>query len=270
MTTRHEYVHGYSGAEQTRLVDQASTLTELLHSDTCYPSGSLILEAGCGVGAQTVTLATRSSGATILSVDISADSLAAARERVRSAGITNVVFEQADLYALPFRAASFDHVFVCFVLEHLARPQQAIAGLLRVLTPGGTITVIEGDHGSAYFHPESRHARRTIQCLIELQARAGGDSLIGRSLYPLLTRAGLSSVEVSPRMVYVDASRPQLVEGFTRKTFTAMVEGVGQRAIEGGLIDEATWKQGIRDLYRTAEADGTFCYTFFKAVAHKP
>jgi ubiquinone/menaquinone biosynthesis C-methylase UbiE len=94
-----------------------------------------------------------------------------------------------------------DHVFVCFVLEHLARPQQVITGLTKVLKRGGTMTVIEGDHGSAYFHPESRYARRAIQCLIELQARAGGDSLIGRSLYPLLTQAGLQHVEVSPRMV---------------------------------------------------------------------
>src|SRR5207253_11000994 len=116
------YVHGYSGGEQTRLVDQATTLTELLHAGTYYPPGSLVLEAGCGVGAQTVTLATRSAGATILSVDISADSLAAARQRTRTAGITNVVFQQADLYSLPFPADTFDHVFVCFVLEHLQRP----------------------------------------------------------------------------------------------------------------------------------------------------
>jgi hypothetical protein len=97
-----------------------------------------------------------------------------------------------------------------------------------------------------------------------------GDSLIGRTLYPLLTQAGLDDVEVSPRVVYVDASRPRLVEGFTKKAFTAMVEAVGDRAIASGLIDQETWKHGIRDLYRTAEADGTFCYTFFKAVARKP
>ncbi len=48
-----------------------------------------------------------------------------------------------------------------------------------------------------------------------------------------------------------------------------MVEAVGERAIAEGLIDEHTWKRGIRDLYRTAEPDGTFCYTFFKAVARK-
>ena len=40
-------------------------------------------------------------------------------------------------------------------------------------------------------------------------------------------------------MVYADASRPQLVDGFTRKTFNAMVEGVRDEAIARGLIDEA-------------------------------
>ena len=184
MTTKHEYVHGYSGREEDRLVDQATTLTELLHHDTRYPAGAMVLEAGCGVGAQTVALATRSPGAKILSVDISAESLAAARGRTRAAGITNVTFQQADLHALPSSPESFDHVFVCFVLEHLTRPGQALAALKRLIKPGGTITVIEGDHGSTYFHPESSDARKAIDCLIELQARAGGDSLIGRSLYP--------------------------------------------------------------------------------------
>jgi hypothetical protein len=46
-----------------------------------------------------------------------------------------------------------------------------------------------------------------------------------------------------------------------------MVEGVGARAIAAGMIDAETWARGIRALSRTAEPDGTFCYTFFKAVA---
>lgn len=265
-----DYVHGYAGHEQTRLVDQATTLTDLLHAETHYPAGSVVLEAGCGVGAQTVTLATRSPNATIVSVDVSPASLALAIRRVRAAGVDNVMFGRTDLYALPFRANSVDHVFVCFVLEHLPRVREALIALLGVLKPGGTLTAIEGDHGSTYFHPESADARRAIQCLIDLQAHAGGDSLIGRSLYPRLVDAGLDDVEVSPRLVYVDASRPHLVDGFTRKTFTAMVEGVGDRAIAAGMIDEATWQRGIRDLHRTAEADGTFSYTFFKGVGRKP
>jgi hypothetical protein len=45
-----------------------------------------------------------------------------------------------------------------------------------------------------------------------------------------------------------------------------MIEGVRQSAIEKGFIDPATFDKGIKDLYRTTGPDGTFCYTFFKAV----
>jgi SAM-dependent methyltransferase len=261
-----KYVHGYSVNESTRLADQAATLTELLHGDTRYPAGSLVLEAGCGVGAQTVVLAGRSPQAVFTAIDISDESLAEARRRAQEASITNVIFEPADIFDLPFRSAHFDHVFVCFVLEHLPNPAEALRALQRVLKPGGSITLIEGDHGSAYFHPDSGYARRAIQCLVDLQRQSGGDALIGRRLYPLLAQAGYRDVAVSPRMVYVDASRPALVDGFTRKTFTAMVEGVGAQAVSHGLADAASWAAGIKDLYRTAEDDGTFCYTFFKAT----
>ncbi len=265
-----DYVHGYHEREAERLQDQAGTLVDLLHADTVYAPGSTVLEAGCGVGAQTVTLAAHSPGAQFTSVDISADSVAAARLRVEGAGLGNVVFRQADIFALPFPVASFDHVFVCFVLEHLRRPDVALAALMAVLKPGGTMTVIEGDHGSTYFHPEDAAARVVVGCQVELQRRAGGNALIGREVYPLMAGAGLNGVRVSPRMVYVDASRPALVDAFIRRTFTAMIEGVRAPAIAAGLADAATFDTGISALHRTAEADGVFCYTFFKGVGVKP
>lgn len=266
---KEAYVHGYAERENMRLQDQASTLVNLLHSDTSYPAGSRVLEAGCGVGAQTIPLARNSPDALITSVDISEVSVSEARRRAAAAGLTNVQFQQADIFNLPYGLESFDHIFVCFVLEHLPHPVEALRHLKGHLREGGTITVIEGDHGSAYFHPDSAAARQAIQCQVELQRRAGGNAMIGRKLYPLLRSAGYNSVRVSPRMVYVDSSKPKLVEGFTKKTFTAMIEGVREPAIKAGIIEESVFEQGIRDLYRAAELDGVFCYTFFKAVGTK-
>ena len=261
------YVHGYSERERERLQDQAETLTDLLHGDTHFAAGSRVLEAGCGVGAQTVILASNSPEARFVSVDISADSLRQAERVTADAGFHNVEFLQADLFHLPFAEASFDHVFVCFVLEHLSDPVGALKRLRAMLRPGGSITVIEGDHGSAYFYPPSAAAQRAIQCLNDLQASDGGNSLIGRQVYPLLVNAGFVEPRVSPRMVYVDVSKPEWVEGFTKNTFTAMIEGVREAAIQRGLIGEAEFDQGIADLRRTAE--GVFCYTFFKGIARR-
>jgi SAM-dependent methyltransferase len=253
------YVHGYAEPEARRLGDQADTLAELLHAGTAYPAGSRVLEAGCGVGAQTGHLVARSPGAHLTAVDISAASLAQAEARVGSA----VEWRHADLFDLD---GTYDHVFACFVLEHLAEPEKALAHLKTLLRPGGTITVIEGDHGSAFFHPRSEYAQAAIDCLVRLQADAGGDALIGRRLHPLLTGAGFTGVTVEPRTVYADESRPELVTGFTRDTFTAMVEGVGETAVARGLAGAADWARGVADLHRTAAAGGTFHYTFFKAT----
>ncbi|MEA2587595.1 MAG: hypothetical protein QOH66_522 [Actinomycetota bacterium] len=263
------YVHGYHPRENERLRDQAGTLVDLLHSDTAYPAGSSVLEVGCGVGAQTVTLARRSPGARFTSVDVSAESIVEAKRRADSAGLTNVEFRQADIFALPFSTESFDHVFVCFVLEHLSQPVEALAILKSLLSPAGNITVIEGDHGSAYFYPDSPAAHAAIQSQIELQRKVGGNALVGRQLYPMMIEAGFGGVRVSPRMVYVDSSRPDLVDGFTRRTFTAMIEGVREPAIAAGLIEAESFDAGVQGLHRTTEADGVFCYTFFKGVGDK-
>ncbi len=222
-----------------------------------------------GVGAQTITLARNSPDAHITSIDISETSVAEAKKRVESEGFSNVSFQQGDIFNLSFEPKSFDHIFVCFVLEHLSEPVNALSALKEFIKPGGTMTVIEGDHGSTYFYPDSVYAHRAIQCQVDLQKQAGGNANIGRELFPLLNRTGFDSVQVSPRMVYVDATRPELVEGFTRNTFTAMIEGIREAAIAAKMIEPEEIDRGIRDLYRTTESDGVFCYTFFKAVAER-
>lgn len=265
----NNYIHGYTEKELKRLQDQANTLDELLHYDSIFPENSKILEAGCGVGSQTKIIAPKNPSCHFTSIDISVTSLEKAKTMIQALNIKNVMLQIGDIFDLHFEAESFDHIIVCFVLEHLSNPVQALLNLKKVLRKGGTITVIEGDHGSAYFYPRSDAAQKTINCQVQLQALNGGNALIGREIYPLLYKAGFSDCLVSPRMVYVDSSKPLLVEGFIKNTFTAMIEGVERDALNNSLIDKYEWDQGIKDLYRTAEKDGVFCYTFFKGKAIK-
>ncbi|RMI38377.1 class I SAM-dependent methyltransferase [Streptomyces triticirhizae] len=265
------YIHGYSEREAVRLGDQADALADLLHSGTRYPAGSRVLEIGCGVGAQTVHLVRRSPGARLVAVDRSAESLAAARARVAECAPGALVeWRQADLFDLPFAEGEFDHVFVCFVLEHLSDPVAGLERLRGVLRPGGSLTVIEGDHGSAFFHPDSALARAAIDCQTRLQRAAGGDALLGRRLLPLLDGAGFEGANVRPCTVWADRTRPELMTGFTRDTFIPVIESVRAEALAAGLAGPADWDRGIEELRRTAVGEGAFHYTFFKAVAHNP
>jgi SAM-dependent methyltransferase len=264
-----DYVHGYTERESNRLEDQANCLKEIIHHDTIFPKNSIILEAGCGVGAQTQIVAPMNPDSKFISIDISEDSINKAKELIKQRNINNVEFQIGNIFNLNFPDEYFDHILICFVLEHLPNPNEALKSLKRVLKKGGTITLIEGDHGSAYFYPYSSFAQEVINVQVALQSKSGGNALIGRQLYPLLIESNFKNCIVSPRMVYIDSSKPVLVEGFIRNTFIAMIEGIKEKAINSFLIDEVSFDKGIKDLYRTSQADGVFCYTFFKGIGYK-
>lgn len=263
------YIHGYSNKESLRLNLQANILEDIIHDDSIFPKNSLVLEAGCGVGAQTKIIASRNPDSNFISVDLSEESIKEARRMVQSENISNVEIQQANIYNLPFKDETFDSAIVCFVLEHLNNPFQALTELKRVIKKGGTLIAIEGDHGSALFHPASKYAQYAINCQIQLQKLNGGDTNIGRKLFPLFRSIKLVDISVCPKIVYIDASKPNLVEGFIKNTFTAMIEGVRKNAILEGFTDKHTFDKGINDLHRTAESDGVFSYTFFKGVGIK-
>ena len=266
----HRYVHGYSARETRRLYDQARILEDLLHKDTRFPDGSRVLEVGCGVGAQTVILAEHSPEATIEAVDISLDSLREARNAINRDGISGASFYQTDILSLPFAGESFDHVFVCFVLEHFTRPLDVLLELKRVLRKGGTLTVIEGDHGSCFWYPCTEYSRRVWRCLVEAQARLGHNSLVGRELYPLLMKSGFGIRYVSPRWVYVDGAHPGLMLDVIGKIIAPMVDSSREQSIGIGMIDRASWLEGMKDLHRLIDSpESTFFYSWFKGVARK-
>jgi len=270
VTEPKAYVHGYGEREAQRLMDQAESVSDLIHHDTEFPPDSRILEVACGVGAQTVAMAQRLPACRFVSFDKIPQSVGLAAERVRTAGLQEVHLLTADLFEAPFKPESFDVLFVSYLLEHLPDPLAALISLKTLLRPGGTLLVVEGDHGSCYFHPDTPEAIRAWKCLIEVQAGLGCDSEIGRRLHPLLQSAGFENVRVSPRMVYADKSRPLMQHQFVLQTIVPMVEGIRIEALTKNLMSPIEWEKGVADLRETGlSSKGTFCYTFFKASAKK-
>ncbi|MCB2188922.1 MAG: methyltransferase domain-containing protein [Deltaproteobacteria bacterium] len=270
MLSPQSYVHGYSSRENLRLADQADILRDLLVADVRFAPGSRVLEAGCGVGAQTITLAPHNPTCRLVCLDISPASLAQAKERAAAAALTNVEFLHGDVFAPPFAPESFDEVFVCFLLEHLADPAGALASLVKLLKPGGRLWAVEGDHGSCYYHPRHPAAEQAWAALVTVQERLGGDSLLGRRLDALLRGAGLAEVSTEPRLVYGDDGSPARREAFVGRVITPMVAGVQDQALAWGLVDPTTWEQGLAHLGSLATRPGaSFSYTFFRGTGRK-
>ena len=120
------YVHGYGEREAQRLMDQAESVSDLIHHDTEFPPDSRILEVACGVGAQTVAMAQRLPACRFVSFDKIPQSVGLAAERVRTAGLQEVHLLTADLFEAPFKPESFDVLFVSYLLEHLPDPLAAL------------------------------------------------------------------------------------------------------------------------------------------------
>jgi len=264
------YVHGYSQRETQRLYEQAEILEPLLHEGTAFAPGERVLEAGCGVGAQTRLLTKRSAGTYFTCVDISEQSLASAAELKSRPGFEKVNFLQASILELPFEEAAFDHIFVCFVLEHLDRPVTALQQLRKVLKPGGTLTIIEGDHGSCFWHPETPESVTAWKGLIDAQRANGHDPNIGRRLTPLLTEGGFEVDSCRPAFLYADRLQPALRTGMVEQIIVPMVQSAEQQILAEGLVPEDVYRQGIEHLTRVNRiAEGTFFYTWFKAIARR-
>jgi ubiquinone/menaquinone biosynthesis C-methylase UbiE len=265
-----KYIHGYSDRESKRLQDQSFILEDLLHTETWYPPGSSVLEAGCGTGSQTRILARRNPSAHITSIDSSDESLAKAKTMLQNEKFTNVYLQIEDILNLSLPAASFDHVFVCFVLEHISDPLSALLQLKRVLKPGGSITVIEGDHGSCFWSPETEASVKVWNSLILAQKNLGHDPLVGRRLYPLLKKAEFEIKTMVPKWVYTDSSDKRLADGIVNKIIVPMIESAKAQILTSNIVDLVTWEQGINDLIKVGKIkEGTFFYTWFKALAYK-
>ena len=156
------------------------------------------------------------------------------------------------------------------MLEHLDDPLKALAELKRVLKEGGTMTVIEGDHGSCFWYPETTASLKVWECMIRAQAMHGHNANIGRQVYPLLIQSGLQIRSIEPRFVYGDGFRPELLDGMVNQIIIPMVQTARQRSLDNGWLDETAWEQGISDLHETSiPPNGSFFYTWFKAVGVK-
>ena len=128
-------------AEQLgRLTDQrAEALREQVRSFVPLTGEERALDSGTGTGA--LAFALSELVREVVAVDVDPELLDEARKRAGDQA--NVEFLEADATALPFADGDFDLAGSLRTLHHLPRPELAVAELVRVTRPGGTLLVVD-------------------------------------------------------------------------------------------------------------------------------
>lgn len=161
-----------------------------------------VLEVAAGTGLMTAAIAPRARR--VVATDYADNMLTVLRQRMKTAGISNVESAQRDIYALGYPAASFDVVVAGNVLHLVPDLERALEALCYVLRTGGKLI------SPTFCHDETRLSRLVSRVLLTLLGQPMHRRFTAASLRQALEKRGLqiSRTETIPGLipiVYVES-----------------------------------------------------------------
>ena len=227
-----------------------------------------MLDVGCGPG--TITAGLGRYCRSVIGVDTEEAVLEGARSHAERAGAANVSFETGSAYELRWPDATFDVVYAHQLLQHLARPVDALREFRRVVKRGGLVAVRDSDFGTMVHAP----VEPAIEAWLDLYHRVtdanGGQADAGRYLLGWVTEAGFEDAQASSATwTYADAeSRAEWGELWAVR----ITEGsFARHAADHGLADAADLEAMAAGFRRwAARPDGFWAFIHGQVLAVNP
>jgi SAM-dependent methyltransferase len=217
---------------------------------------------GCGVGAVLAVLGQEFPGVRLWGIDIEPAQLDFARGHLERSRVEATLL-QGDALALPFEDASFDYVWMMWLLEHIRDAPAALREARRVLVPGGRITAIEVDYGTCRVEPSTPEVEALLRAMVQGMA-ASGWSDAGTRLPGWLREAGFRDLDEGERTFWWQdedlASQSRYAADVIESALDALVQLPGTDAEE--------LRAGLDDLRRLPELPGAgLGYVMHKSTA---
>jgi ubiquinone/menaquinone biosynthesis C-methylase UbiE len=209
------------------------------------PRAAAVLEIGCGTGVVTRAIAAHDGFAgTVTGGDQSPHFIAVAESL--AAGDARTEFAVGDAHALAFADAGFDAAIAHTLVSHVRDPLAVLAEAARVVRPGGTVAIFDGDYASLTFACSNARLGQAMESA--LQSTIMSTPRVMRELPRLLRRTGLRLVATQAH-VYAEAGSSTFMLNLA-ETYAPLAAATGQlaaAAVEEWLADQ-----------RRSAADGTF------------
>lgn len=229
--------------------------------------GQRLLDLGCGPATITSDLSERVAPGFTLGVDAAVSILLDASAEWSRPGLA---FGAADAFSLPVPDDTFDVAHAHQVLQHLARPVEALAELGRVLRPGGIVAVRDSDYGTFAWSPADPVLDRWLELYHEVTKHNGGEADAGRFLPGWVTRAGFDEVRVSTSTwTYADPGSREWWGGLWSDRIVS--SSFASQAVDYGFSDVSELEE-ISDAWRrwAEQPDGFFMAPHVEVIARKP
>ncbi|MDA8291729.1 MAG: methyltransferase domain-containing protein [Actinomycetota bacterium] len=216
--------------------------------------GDTLLDLGTGFGPVALELA-HLARVDAVGVDSDRDVLEVAGAiRERLAGFlapgSEVRFVPADVTDLPSGDESVDVVTARLLFQHLARPEEAIEEIRRVLRPGGRVFVFDVDDGLGVSYPDPSPALGALEAAFDAcQSVRGGDRQVGRKLSSYFARAGfeVGTIRLLAQAVHVASEVGDASRALTAARLRAARDEIVARGLLGPAEFDASLDSYLRE-----------------------
>lgn len=212
-------------------------LTERLIRALGVSPGDVVADVACGLGQSTVQVA-RDTGARAIGIDLSPDSIGAARRAAEHAGLAgSVEFLVGDAEALPLESGAVDGVLCECSLCTFPDKERAAAELARVLKPAGRLALSDVIADQERLPASLRTLEAWVACLADARQL--------RSLVELLAGAGLVS-EIVERHDDALLSMLHRVGARLRLARAAFGSSTGSELVDRGIELTAMARESVK------------------------
>jgi ubiquinone/menaquinone biosynthesis C-methylase UbiE len=237
---------GVAGRERLRVLSRVmGPMTVRLLERIGVLPGARCLDAGCGGGDVTLTLARMVGPAgAVVGVDIDDVKLDLARREAAEAGAGNVEYRRARIDELA-ADGTFDVAYSRFLLCHLPDPAAGLEHLVRAVRPGGVVAVQDIDYTGGFCHPPSRAYDASWDLYPRVAEHVGGDPRLGRRLPAMFAEAGLEGIGVH-------IEQPAGFDADTKLLTALTFEGIADTAVGAGLANAGDLDELLHELHAFA------------------